>query len=169
MNYPLGSAFNSRINLNLREDKGYTYGASSYFTAGKTLGLFRAGASVKKEHTFDAMVEIEKELADYQQNGLTNEEVSFMRQAISQNEALSYETPGKKSGFLRQLLQFNLPENYSEQQNKIINTITLKQLNEIATKELSQPMQWIVVGDGQVIRSQLEKMNLDIVELQLAN
>lgn len=168
MNYPLGSAFNSRINLNLREDKGYTYGASSYFSAGKTLGRFVAGASVKKEHTFDAMIEIEQELDNYQKNGLTPDEVNFMRQAISQNEALSYETPGKKSGFLRQLLQFNLPENYSEQQNKIINTITLKQLSDIAAKELSQPMQWIVVGDGQVIRAQLEKMNLEIVDLQLA-
>ncbi|MDX2367935.1 MAG: pitrilysin family protein, partial [Colwellia sp.] len=49
MNYPLGGAFNSRINLNLREDKGYTYGASSHFSAGKTLGSFTAGASVKKE------------------------------------------------------------------------------------------------------------------------
>ena len=168
MNYPLGSAFNSRINLNLREDKGYTYGASSYFSAGKTLGRFVAGASVKKEHTFDAMIEIEQELDNYQKNGLTPDEVDFMRQAISQNEALSYETPGKKSGFLRQLLQFDLPENYSEQQNKIINTITLKQLSDIAANELSQPMQWIVVGDGQVIRSQLEKMNLEIVDLQLA-
>lgn len=168
MNYPLGSAFNSRINLNLREDKGYTYGASSYFSAGKTLGKFITGASVKKEHTYDAMIEIEKELANYQKNGLTTDEVSFMRQAISQNEALSYETPRKKSGFLRQLLQFNLPENYSEKQNKIINTITIDELNGIATKELSQPMQWIVVGDGQVIKPQLEKMNLEIVELQLA-
>ena len=168
MNYPLGSAFNSRINLNLREDKGYTYGASSYFSAGKTLGQFIAGASVKKEHTYDAMIEIEKELKSFRKNGLNTDEVSFMRQAISQNEALSYETPGKKSGFLRQLLQFDLPENYSEQQNEIINTITLRQLNDIAKKELSQPMQWIVVGDGQVIREQLEKMNLEIVELQLA-
>ena len=168
MNYPLGSAFNSRINLNLREDKGYTYGASSYFSAGKTLGRFSAGASVKKEHTFDAMVEIKKELDAYKNDGLTLDEVNFMRQAISQNEALSYETPSKKSGFLRQLLQFNLPENYSEQQNEIINSITLKQLNDIAAKELSQPMQWIVVGDGQVIRTQLEKMNLEIVDLQLA-
>ena len=167
MNYPLGSAFNSRINLNLREDKGYTYGASSYFVAGKTLGRFVAGASVKKEHTFDAMIEIEQELDNYQKNGLTQEEVNFMRQATSQNEALSYETPRKKSGFLRQLLQFNLPENYSEQQNNIITSITKKELSDIAKKELSQPMQWIVVGDGQVIRSQLEKMNLDIVELQL--
>lgn len=168
MNYPLGSAFNSRINLNLREDKGYTYGASSYFSAGKTLGRFSAGASVKKEHTFDAMVEIKQELDDYQANGLTGDEVDFMRQAISQNEALSYETPSKKSGFLRQLLQFNLPENYSELQNEIISTITIKELNAIATKELSQPMQWIVVGDGQVIRAQLEKMNTEIVDLQLA-
>ena len=168
MNYPLGSAFNSRINLNLREDKGYTYGASSYFSAGKTLGRFSAGASVKKEHTYDAMQEIMNELTNYQQNGLTKDEVNFMRQAISQNEALSFETPSKKSGFLRQLLQFNLPENYGDKQNEIINSITIEELNDIAAKELSQPMQWIVVGDGQVIRPQLEKMNLEIVELQLA-
>ncbi|MCW8865696.1 MAG: insulinase family protein [Colwellia sp.] len=168
MNYPLGSAFNSRINLNLREDKGYTYGASSYFTAGKTLGRFTAGASVKKEHTLDAMLEIENELEAYQQHGLTGDEVSFMRQAISQNEALSYETPRQKSGFLRQLLQYDLAENYGEQQSEIINEISLEQLNNIAKEQLSKPMQWIVVGDGQVIRPQLEKMKLDIVELQLA-
>ena len=168
MNYPLGSAFNSRINLNLREDKGYTYGASSYFSAGKTLGNFTAGASVKKEHTYDAMIEIENELKNYQQHGLTKAEVNFMRQAISQNEALSYETPSQKSGFLRQLLQFDLPKNYGEQQSEIIKTISLEQLNALAKNKLSKPMQWIVVGDGQVIRPQLEKMKLDIVELQLA-
>jgi len=168
MNYPLGSAFNSRINLNLRENKGYTYGASSHFSAGKTLGRFSAGASVKKEHTFDAMVEIEKELANYQKNGLTTDEVDFMRQAISQNEALSYETPAQKSGFLRQLLQFDLAENYGELQSEIIKNITIEQLNAIAANELSKAMQWIVVGDGLVVRPQLEKMNLEIIELQLA-
>ena len=168
MNYPLGSAFNSRINLNLREDKGYTYGASSNFSAGKTLGRFSAGASVKKEHTYDAMVEIEKELVNYQQNGLTTDEVYFMRQAISQNEALSYETPAQKSGFLRQLLQYDLADNYGELQSELIKKITIEQLNDIAAKELSKPMQWIVVGDAQVIKSQLEKMKLEIVELPLA-
>lgn len=168
MNYPLGSAFNSRINLNLREDKGYTYGASSYFSAGKTLGRFTAGASVKKEHTFDAMIEVEKELKNYQQYGLTPEEVNFMRQAISQNEALSYETPSQKSGFLRQLLQFDLPENYGEQQSDIIKNISAEQLNTIAKEQLAMPMQWIVVGDGQAIRAQLEKMELKIIDLKLA-
>ena len=168
MNYPLGSAFNSRINLNLREDKGYTYGASSYFSAGKTLGRFSAGASVKKEHTYDAMLEIEAELKNYQQHGLTDDEVTFMRQAISQNEALSFETPSQKSGFLRQLLQFNLPVNYGEQQGEIIKNITLKQLNAIAAKELAKPMQWIVVGDGQVVKPQLEKLGIEVVDLELA-
>jgi zinc protease len=168
MNYPLGSAFNSRINLNLREEKGYTYGASSYFSAGKTLGRFSAGASVKKEHTYDAMVEIEAELKNYQQHGLTADEVTFMRQAISQNEALSFETPSQKSGFLRQLLQFNLPVNYGEEQSNIIHNITIEQLNSIAAKELSKPMQWIVVGDGQVVRPQLKALNIEVVELELA-
>ena len=168
MNYPLGRAFNSRINLNLREDKGYTYGASSGFSGGKTLGRFSAGASVKKEHTFDAMQEVMKELTLAQQKGLTSNEVTFMRQAISQNEALSYETPSQKSGFLRQLLQFNLPENYGELQTDIIKNITLGELNGIAAKELAKPMQWIVVGDGQVVKPQLEKLGLTIVDLPLA-
>lgn len=167
MNYPLGSAFNSRINLNLREHKGYTYGASSHFSAGKTLGQFSVGASVKKEHTYDSMVEIEKELVNYQNNGLTEGEVDFMRQAISQNEALSFETPAQKSGFLRQLLQYDLPENYGELQSRVINNITIEQLNSIAKKELSKPMQWIVVGDGLIVRPQLAKMNLEVVELVL--
>jgi len=168
MNYPLGSAFNSRINLNLREDKGYTYGASSRFSGGKTLGRFTAGASVKKEHTYDSMVEVINELENYQKDGLTTGEVTFMRQAISQNEALSFETPRQKSGFLRKILQFNLSENYGELQTDIIKNITLTELNAIAAKELLKPMQWIVVGDGETVKPQLEKLNLEIVELKLA-
>jgi len=66
------------------------------------------------------------------------------------------------------LLQFNLAENYGERQTEIIQNITIEQLNEIAERELSKSMQWIVVGDGLVVRSQLEKMNLEIIELQLA-
>jgi zinc protease len=168
MNYPLGSAFNSRINLNLREDKGYTYGASSYFSAGKTLGTFSAGASVKKEHTYDSIAEIQKELSSYQKQGLTDNEVTFMRQAISQSEALSFETPSQKGGFLRQLLQFNLPINYGEQQTDIINNISKEQLNVIAAKELAKPMQWIVVGDGQVVRPQFENLEVEVIDLKLA-
>ncbi|WP_425457530.1 M16 family metallopeptidase [Colwellia echini] len=168
MNYPLGSAFNSRINLNLREEKGYTYGASSYYTGGKTLGRFSVGTSVKQEHTFDSIIEIEKELKNYQLEGLTDTEATFMRQAISQSEALSFETPSQKSGFLRHILQFELDTNYGEQQSEIISTISLEELNQIAAKELAKPMQWIVVGNGQVVKQQLEALNLQVIDLELA-
>jgi zinc protease len=167
MNYPLGGAFNSRINLNLREDKGYTYGASSGFSGGKTLGSFTAGASVKKEHTADAMQEILNELNLFKEKGLTDEEVDFMRQAISQNEALSFETPGQKSGFLRQLIQFNLAKDYGLQQTNIINNISLKSLNLIAQKELSKPMHWVIVGDAKVVLPQLSALGLEVESLKL--
>src|SRR5690606_4579427 len=62
LNYPLGGAFNSRINLNLREDKGYTYGARSGFSSDRSTGLFTASASVKAAHTADAVKEFLKEL-----------------------------------------------------------------------------------------------------------
>jgi zinc protease len=91
-----------------------------------------------------------------------------MRQAISQSEALSFETPSQKSGFLRQLLQFNLPINYGEQQTDIINNISKEQLNVIAAKELAKPMQWIVVGDGQVVRPQFENLEVEVIDLKLA-
>ena len=91
-----------------------------------------------------------------------------MRQAISQNEALSYETPVQKSGFLRQLLQYNLPINYGETQSDIIDTISLNELNKIAETELSKPMQWVIVGDAKVVKPQLQAMELDIIDLLLA-
>ncbi len=173
MNYPLGGAFNSRINLNLREDKGYTYGAGSRFSGGKTLGSFSVSASVKQAHTADAMLEVVKELARYQKQGMTAAEAHFMRQAISQNEALSYETPSQKSSFLRQLIQYNLPKDYGVQQTHIINTISLTELNTIAASELAKPMQWIVVGDAKVVKPQLkqlaDKLNVTIKGLSLVH
>ena len=158
MNYPLGGAFNSRINLNLREDKGYTYGASSSFSGGKSLGVFSVSASVKQVHTSDAMIEIINEIDQMKVKGLTSNEVVFMRQAISQNEALNFETPAQKSGFLRQLLQFNLSENYGQQQTQIIETITLDELNKVAQQELSLPMQWLIVGDWKIVAPQLKQL-----------
>jgi len=168
MNYPLGGAFNSRINLNLREDKGYTYGAHSSYNGGKTLGSYGVSSSVKQKYTADAMQEIMKEIALYQAQGMSEQEANFMRKAITQSEALSYETPQQKSSFLRQLIQYNLPENYGEQQSAIIKTISVSELNNIAEKELAKKMQWIVVGNGQQLKPQLQSLGLNIIELKLA-
>lgn len=60
MNYPLGGAFNSRINLNLREDKGYTYGARTRFTGGAEVGDFVASSNVRSDVTAKALIEFVK-------------------------------------------------------------------------------------------------------------
>ncbi|GGD57057.1 M16 family metallopeptidase [Lacimicrobium alkaliphilum] len=168
MNFPLGGMFNSRINLNLREDKGYTYGASSAFVGGKTLGWFQAGASVKLENTGDALNEFLTEIDTYQQQGMTSEELSTLRLAYLQGEALDYETPGQKARFLRHLLTFDLPADYVREQQQIIRTIGLAELNQLSREKLeTENMQIIVVGDKQKLLPQLQSLGREIEDLSL--
>jgi len=123
-NYPLGGAFNSRINLNLREDKGWTYGARSSFSGDKYAGDFSFSSGIRANATDSALVEVMQELTRYSKSGITDEELKFMKSAIGQRDALRYETGFQKAGFIRQMLYYNLPADYVEQQNKILSGIT---------------------------------------------
>ena len=73
MNYVLAGAFSSRINLNLREDKGYTYGARSGFSATRIPGPFTASAGVRADSTADSIVQFVNEITRYRENGITSE------------------------------------------------------------------------------------------------
>ncbi|NMH59543.1 M16 family metallopeptidase [Alteromonas ponticola] len=168
MNFPLGGAFNSRINLNLREDKGYAYGARSHFSGGKSLGFFEVGSNVTAANTADALKEIIKELDTYQSEGMTKQEMAFMRNAFTLSDALKYETPLNKVRFLRQLQAFELEDNYPKQQIEIINTISLDELNELASEQLKlEDMQIIVVGDKVVLEQQLKALSFPITHLTI--
>lgn len=169
MNFALGGMFNSRINLNLREDKGYTYGASSRFVAGKSLGRFQASADLKKANTTDGIQEFFNEISNYYQNGATEQELALMRSAYTQSEALRYETPASKSGFLRHLLTYGLDKNYREVQGQIINTISQQEIAALAKKYLDlNSMQVIVVGDSAVIEESLKTLGRPIVKLDIS-
>ncbi|MDN4502621.1 pitrilysin family protein [Alteromonadaceae bacterium BrNp21-10] len=168
MNFSLGGMFNSRINLNLREDKGYSYGAWTSFVGGKTLGWFQSGSSVKTENTGDAVKEFFHEINLYQSQGMTEAELAMMRSAYTQSDALKYETPGQKANFIGKLLTYDLDSNVVSEQMKIINSITTEELNALAAKHLKlNEMQVIVVGDKNVILPQLEKLERPIIELQV--
>jgi zinc protease len=82
MNFNLGGTFDSRINLNLREDKGYTYGISSGFSGGPELGSFRVGSEVKKEATGAAVSEVLRELENYAASGMTEAEYTYLQNAV---------------------------------------------------------------------------------------
>lgn len=168
MNYPLGGAFNSRINLNLREDKGWTYGASSYFDADESDGVFQAGAGILGTATDSAVYEFMREIKSYKQDGITPEELAFMRNSIGQRDARSYETPGQKATFLRRIVHYNLDKTYVDKQTEIIRTITRDDINALAKKYLKDESMYIlVVGDKASNKEKLEKLGYEIIELDV--
>jgi zinc protease len=169
MNFPLGGAFNSRINLNLREDKGYTYGARSGFSGTEDFGTYTAQAGVRTDATADSIVQFEDEIRNYAESGISEPELTFTRRAIGQRDARSYETPSQKLGFLSQILVYDLEDDFVDVQNEILAAIGQDELNQLAAKHLNMDeMIIVVVGDKQVILPQLEKLGYEIVELDAA-
>ncbi len=165
-NFALGGAFNSRINLNLREDKGYTYGARSTFFGEKDYGIYVAQAGVRTDATLPSVVEFEKEIRTYAENGITPDELAFTRNAIGQSDARRYETPLQKLAFLSNILTYDLPDDFVDTQNEILATIPAEELNGIAAKHLTMDdMAIVVVGDRNVVQPELETLGYEIVHL----
>ena len=168
MNFALGGNFNSRINLNLREDKGYTYGARTNFWGDSTSGGFTASAAVRADSTAASIVEFTNELNNYAQNGISDEELHFMRQAINQKDALKYETPNAKLGFLAQILEHDLQPSFVKDRNKIVSTISKSEINALAAKHLNtKEMVYVVVGDAKSLKPELEKLGMKVLDYKL--
>jgi zinc protease len=166
MNYNLGGAFNSRINLNLREDKGYTYGARSFFDGNDFRGIFRAQAGVRADTTADSIVQFRNEINGFREGGLTDEELSFMKSAIGQRDARAYETPNQKLDFLSEIMTYALDKTFVDAQNTILANIGKAELNLLAAKHLNlNEMITVVVGDKAKVLDSLKPMFENIVEL----
>lgn len=168
MNFPLGGAFNSRINLNLREDKGYTYGARSYFYGDKFSGVYTASAEVRADVTDKSIVEFVKEIQHYADKGISDEELAFMRNAINQKDALKYETPSSKLNFLAQILEHNLSADFVKQRNEIVKNISKEEINALAQKHLNiKEMLMVVVGDAKILKPQLEALGYEVIDYEI--
>ncbi|GAA4316929.1 pitrilysin family protein [Flaviaesturariibacter amylovorans] len=165
-NYALGGNFNSRVNLNLREDKGWTYGARSTFNANPVSGEFRFSSGIRADATDSALVEVMKDINEYVANGPSDEELSFMQSAMGQVEALRYETPAQKAQFISRILEYNLPADYTVQQNKILKTIKKDELARV-TKQRIQPQKLniLLVGDKAGMIDKVKKLGYEVVEL----
>jgi len=165
-NYMLGGAFSSRINMNLREDKGYTYGARSGFASTRTPGPFTAQAGVKAAATDSSVVEFVKEITNYGKTGITQEELDFVKSSLGQSDALRYETSLQKAFFLARIIEYNLPKDFVDQQAKILKNITKADIDAVAKKLLPvNSMIIAVVGNKQLIKPGLERLGYEVVEL----
>jgi zinc protease len=166
MNYSLGGAFNSRINLNLREDKGWTYGARSGFSGNDRGSQFTASAGIKASATDSAVVEFIKEIKGFQENGITDDELNFMRNSIGQRDARRYETPFQKAGFLGNIIRYDLDGSYVDRQAEIIQNITREEINALSKKYLNTDNAYIlVVGDGASNRDKLKALGYEVVDV----
>ncbi|HRE38927.1 MAG TPA: pitrilysin family protein [Chitinophagaceae bacterium] len=168
MNYALGGDFNSRLNLNLREDKGWTYGARSSFTADEYTGDFEFSSGIRADATDSALIEVMKELKNYRDNGITEAELKFMKNSLGQRDALLYETGIQKAGFIGRILDYNLPANYVDQQNKILANLTKQQVDAISKKMLNpEKMNILLVGDKAKIIEGVKKTGYEVIELDV--
>ena len=166
MNYILGGAFNSRINLNLREDKGYTYGARSGFSGSRIPGPFTASASVRTDSTADSVVQFMNEITGYRESGITPEELQFTKDAIGQSEARDYETPGQKAGLLNQIINYDLESDFVRRQQDVLSSLNAERVQELAQQHLPvEQMKILVVGDKAVIGESLTELGYPIVEM----
>jgi zinc protease len=163
MNFNLGGNFDSRINLELREEKGWTYGSSTGFAGGPEFGNFQFSAEINKEATADAIRAVLGQMRRYASEGMTEEEYEYLQSALGQRDALRYETPGAKLGLLDQVLTYKLPLDYRQQQQSILRETSRETLNRVAA-ELLKPDQVaiIVAADLATVKTQLEQLGMPI-------
>jgi zinc protease len=165
-NYILGGGFNSRLNLDLREVKGWTYGASSSFGFGQYGGSWGMATGVRASATDSAVRESVRDIREYAQKGITPEELGFMQHAIGQSDALKYETNEQKAGFLAHIQHYGLRPDYVKQQTGILRAFTKQELGALAAQYLDvDRMGILVVGDKQRILPGLQTLGYTIVEL----
>ncbi|MES2763527.1 MAG: pitrilysin family protein [Bacteroidota bacterium] len=168
MNYSFAGAFNSRVNYLLREVKGFTYGARGGFGGNKFVGPYTIGAGVKANTTDSSVVIIMDELKKYSEGGINDDELTFTKNAMAQADALKYESPQQKLGFVKRIIDFNLDKTYVAKQGAILKTITKADIDALAKKNLPyKNMIILVVGDKATNYDKLSKLGYEMIELDV--
>ncbi len=167
MNSILGGGGGARLFMNLREDKGYTYGAYSGFTPRRSAGPFSASAEIQTGSTKESVVEFMKEL-----NGIrgaipvTQEELENNKQNLIRGFPSGFETVGAISGQLSNLVVFGLPDSTFNEFITKVNAVNLSDVNRVANKYLDpSKMAIVIVGDRKVVEPGLKELGLTITML----
>jgi zinc protease len=155
MNLALGGQFSSRLNLNLREKNGYTYGIHSRFDYFKEAGYFAVSTSVDIENTTNALREIYSEINKIK-DGITEVELEFAKSSLMKRYPANFETYRQITGNISSKIIHNLPDDYFETYIEKVNSVSLNEVNKV-TFESIQPEELItlLVGDSKTILSQI--------------
>ncbi|NNK27499.1 MAG: insulinase family protein [Flavobacteriaceae bacterium] len=148
MNYKLGGSFSGNVNLILREEKGYTYGARTGFSGTKLPGTFTASSSVRTNTTFESVKIFKDEIEKYQ-NGISQEDLDFTKNALIKSNARRFETQFSLLGMLQNISNYGFSKDYIADEENIVRNMTLEEHKALANKYLDETkMGYLVVGDA---------------------
>ncbi|MBY0497211.1 MAG: insulinase family protein [Cyanobacteria bacterium] len=163
MNTALGGLFSSRINMNLREKNGYSYGASSQFMFRKAPGPFQVGSGVRTDVTGAAAQEIINELKGMAAGAMPAEELKRSKDALTYSLPGAFETSADTAASLANIYTYDLGLDYYATYAESVYAVTAEQALGVAKKYLV-PDRFVVVaiGDRSKIEADLKKLNLPI-------
>lgn len=169
MNSILGGGGTARLFMNLREDKGYTYGAYSRFTYRKGAGPFSASGEIQTISTKEAIQEFLKELNGIRgSRPITETELEVNKQSFIRRFPAGFETVGGISGQLANLVTYGLPDSYFNDYISKINAVTLADVNRVANKYIDpSKMAIVIVGDRKVVEPGLKELGWQMVILDV--
>jgi zinc protease len=166
MNTVLGGAFISRLNMNLRENKHWSYGAGSLLWPARAQRMFLAYAPVQTDKTKESMVEVANELrAIIKDRVITADELAMAKANLTQTLPGLWETNAAVSRSINEIIEFKLAPDYYSTYAGRIKTLAVTNLNEAAiTVVKPESLVWIVVGDRAKIEKGIRELNIGEVQ-----
>ena len=164
LNHLFGGLFTARLNMNLREDKGYSYGYRSWFEWHRGASLFMAGGGVQTAVTREAVEETLREFRDLVgERPVTEAEFETARTALLRQYPSSFETSWQVLEQLVQLVAFNLPDDYYRTLPAVIEAVTLEDVRRVAVEHIDNDrLTLLVVGDCEAIEPGLRELGLPV-------
>jgi zinc protease len=167
MNLTLGGNFASRINMNLREKNGYTYGASSGFSFRKAAGPFQVGSGVRTDVTAPAVEEVFNELRGIVERPITSEELARAKDGLANSLAGAFETSSNAVNNFSNVFIYDLGLDYYAKYASQVRAVTPAQTADVAKRYVvPDKMVVVAVGDRAKIETELKALELGPVELR---
>jgi zinc protease len=164
MTTSLGGAFTSRLNMNLREDKHWAYGAFAFTNDARGPSLFLALAPVQTDKTAESFGEVRRELNEVvAARPITASELTLAQGNLTKSLPGQWETNGAVANTIAEMVSFGLPDDYYDSYAGRIGALTPAQASQAAVTVVQpKALTWVVVGDRRKIQPDLEKLGLQI-------
>jgi zinc protease len=160
-NDAFGGAFVSRVNMNLREDKHWSYGAGSFAVDSRGPRLYVVYAPVQTDKTKESLVELRKEIAGALARPLTKEELKDAKDRLTLTMAGRWETASAVGGALAEIVTLGLPEDFYATYSSKVRAVTPAQTADAAKKFVSPGHQvWVVIGDRAKIEKGIQELGI---------